>query len=116
MFLLRSAFSSLGIDGGINFSKDMVAGIRLPTLKQDDKRELSALAEKAAREDPLADISNIEAKINKRVYLLYGLSADEIAIVEDMFSPKNKSDKELTKRRPAKAKSRSILIDDEGLD
>ncbi|MGB4189872.1 MAG: N-6 DNA methylase [Syntrophales bacterium] len=116
MFLLRSAFSSLGIDGGINFSKDMVAGIRLPTLKLDDKRELAALAERAAKEDPMADISNIEGKINERVYRLYSLTSDEISIVEGACAAPKKSDNEITSRRPVKTKSKSALVDDEGLD
>jgi hypothetical protein len=46
----------------------------------------SALAERvlaAKRADPAADSSALEREIDQRVYALYGLTADEIKIVED---------------------------------
>ena len=81
MFLLRAAFSCLGIDGGINFSKDMVAAIRLPPISKEAKRELRQLAAKAA--DRAADTASLEREIDQRVYALYGLTAGEIKLVEE---------------------------------
>ena len=46
----------------------------------------SALAERvlaAKRADPAADTSALEREIDQRVYALYGLTPDEIKIVED---------------------------------
>lgn len=82
MFLIRSAFGALGIDGGINFSKDMVAGIRLPTLSASARTDLISLAIAAGKLPSSADTSSLESQIDQIVYRLYGLTDEEIAIVE----------------------------------
>ncbi|MBE3143621.1 MAG: Eco57I restriction-modification methylase domain-containing protein, partial [Planctomycetes bacterium] len=80
MFLLRAAFSSLGIDGGINFSKDMVAAIRLPPVSKQAKLQLRELAEKAA--NSMTERTSLQREIDEIVYRLYGLTKDEIKIIE----------------------------------
>ena len=42
----------------------------------------AALLLMVAAQNPAADVSALEAEINQRVYALYGLSAEEIRIVE----------------------------------
>ncbi|RJP57154.1 MAG: hypothetical protein C4549_05645 [Deltaproteobacteria bacterium] len=86
MFLLRAAFSSLGIDGGINFSKDMVSAIRLPAIRKEARLELRQIAEMCALANKQRDesrLSELIAELNTVIYQLYGLTEEEIAIVED---------------------------------
>ncbi len=44
----------------------------------------------AKRADPDADVSALERKIDEQVYRLYGLTAKEIAIVEEATSQANR--------------------------
>lgn len=52
----------------------------------DEQNNFYALVNKILSEkkkNPLADTSNLEAKIDQLVYKLYGLTEEEIQIVED---------------------------------
>lgn len=54
-------------------------------VQADAKKPIETLIERiiaAKRTNPHADVSALEAKIDAHVYRLYGLTAEEIAVVE----------------------------------
>jgi len=58
---------------------------RIPIVTEADSQSLEDLTNRvltAKAADPAADVSALEAEINQRVYALYGLTAEEIRIVE----------------------------------
>lgn len=65
---------------------------QLPIIKPDaaTRPTLEALVDRvqqAKAADPAADVSALEAEINRLVYRLYGLTEEEIAIVEGKQQP-----------------------------
>ena len=59
-----------------------------PDIAMDEQKDLSALAKLITaqkEQNPSADISKEEAKINEIVYKLYGLTDDEILLVESEY-------------------------------
>jgi len=82
-FYLKASYSAVGIDGGINFSKDMVANIPVPPSSEiDTLRESVAKIVAIKKVDFKTDTSALEAEIDRLVYQLYDLTPEEIAIVE----------------------------------
>jgi len=70
--------------GGITFNKDMINNLPVPSLSPEQQKPIIALvndilAIKAT--DPMANISVFEDEINALVYELYGLSNDEIDVI-----------------------------------
>ncbi len=86
-FFLKECYRSLAMDGGINFSPANVSEIPIPDI-QKSKDKCDKIVEIVDRiiitksDDIANDISNDEYEIDKLVYALYGLTDDEIAIVE----------------------------------
>ena len=73
----------LSMDGGINFSPSNVSQIPIAQTKKQKPVELLVeriLAAKA--KNPQADTSPLEREIDELVYQLYGLTQEEIEIVE----------------------------------
>jgi adenine-specific DNA-methyltransferase len=57
----------------------------IPEITQNKQKPFVELVHKimaAKKKDPKANTTEIEDKIDRMVYALYGLSAEEIAIVE----------------------------------
>lgn len=82
-FYIYQSFSTLGIGGGINFSKDMVASLPIPK-NFEDKALISAVydvisAFKASSETQISTLLN---QIDHIVYHLYGLTYDEVLIID----------------------------------
>jgi hypothetical protein len=64
---------------------DYMTQIPVPSASRTDQAGLEALVDKillAKRADPAADVSAWEREIDERVYRLYGLTPEEIKIVE----------------------------------
>ncbi len=84
-------FSSLGIGMGEGFEYKIqfVEKIPLPPITSENQplvRRIEALVDKileAKRSNPQANTTNWEKKIDKRVYKLYGLTEEEIKIIEN---------------------------------
>ena len=83
-FFIRGSYSTLGIGGGINFSRDMVESLPMPILSGNEKFIISRVDAiiKAKNANINADTSILESELNRLVYQLYGLTEDEIKIVE----------------------------------
>ena len=82
-FYLKECYGSLSMDGGINFSPSNVS--QIPICGLDRQNKLVTLVENillAKRANPAADTGALEAEIDRLVYQVYGLTEDEIAIVE----------------------------------
>ncbi len=91
----------------------------VPDVPEEKYKVIVGLVERilTAKEDgQTTETATLERQIDERVYKLYGLTAEEIKTVEGACgSPKRV--KKQTKPPPrAKAKSKSVLVDDEGLD
>jgi hypothetical protein len=73
--------------GGFYEFKPMYVGqIPIPSTSQADKAALEALVDRilaAKQANPHADVTNLEREIDEHVYRLYGLTPDEIKIVEE---------------------------------
>ncbi|MGH7774231.1 MAG: hypothetical protein ACREQA_18555 [Candidatus Binatia bacterium] len=60
--------------------------VPIPLASEDKKEALTELVDQVLvtkKPDPNADVSRQEAEIDQLVYSLYGLSREEIAIIED---------------------------------
>jgi len=84
----RTAASKQG--GFYEFKPMYVSTLPIPDLPQKNKTPLVTFAEKALAakaKDAAADVSALEAEIDALVYDLYGLTRDEIALIEDRPCP-----------------------------
>ncbi|MBO5633132.1 MAG: Eco57I restriction-modification methylase domain-containing protein, partial [Aeriscardovia sp.] len=83
-FYIRGSYSTLGIGGGINFSRDMVEGLPIPILSTESEKIILCVEKvlQAKRGNINSDISALESEIDRLVYQLYGLTDEEIRIVE----------------------------------
>ena len=55
----------------------------IPTAKPAAQTELETLVQCILENPNAANVADLEAEINERVYRLYGLTRDEIAMIED---------------------------------
>ncbi len=83
-FYFRQIGAKLG-DKGMEMSKIFVIKIPIPQLSKSEQEPFEELADKiieAKSKDPEADTNHWERAIDKLVYNLYGLTEEEIKIVE----------------------------------
>ena len=72
--------------GALRAFSDYMKQIPIPNIKPVQKTSISQLVDQiltTKRTNPNADVSDLENEIDQIVYLLYDLTPDEIAIVED---------------------------------
>ncbi len=91
-FYIREAFSATGIGGGVNFTAPMINALPLPEINQPEITALDKLSSKVISvtdgkyflDDPVkkVKVETLEREIDKLVYKLYGLTPEEIKIVE----------------------------------
>lgn len=87
-WLYRQEFPSWGDpwkDGRIQFRGDRMATVPIPDFSLEIEKSLTAFVDQilsAKRADPQADTSALESQIDLLVYQLYGLTEEEIQIVE----------------------------------
>lgn len=86
-FWLRKKYHSQAMSGeAINISTSIVANLPVPNITKEVKKELIALVDKiltAKHNNPQADTTKLENKIDILVYELYDLTPEEIAIMEE---------------------------------
>jgi hypothetical protein len=84
-FFIKGVYSALGIDGGINFSKDLVSDLPIPIFSKSIFDNLEKLSIKIMQEN-LTKIQLKESEyideIDQLVYELYELTEEEIEIIE----------------------------------
>jgi hypothetical protein len=91
-FYIQEAFGVLGIGGGINFTAGLVEGLPLPTINGEYSRKLGDLVRnilKVSETDgwlsnssKRATVLDCERKIDQLVYRLYGVTSEEIELME----------------------------------
>lgn len=83
-FFIRESYSTLGIGGGINFSRDMVEGLPMPIFSDKSNKIISLvdIILKSKTNSVTSDTSVWESEIDLLVYHLYGLTYDEVLIVD----------------------------------
>jgi len=92
-FYLRERYPASSYNLGTNFTKEMINNLPLPLLNEDDQKPFIDLVDKILAitkdEDYLqnkekqAKVKEYESQIDQMVYKLYGLTDEEIKIVED---------------------------------
>ena len=85
IFYIKQKYSSSSYNGGINFSKDMINNLPMKSIDKSCKTLLVEKVDKilkAKENDPTADSLTFEAEIDKMVFGFYGLTEEEIKIVE----------------------------------
>ncbi|MEW6664575.1 MAG: TaqI-like C-terminal specificity domain-containing protein [Thermodesulfobacteriota bacterium] len=83
-FIRRTAATKQG--GFYEFKPMYVGQLPIPKAEHGDRKRLESLVERiltAKQGDAGAHVSDLEREIDERVYGLYGLTEDEIAVVED---------------------------------
>jgi hypothetical protein len=91
-FYIREKYPAASYNQGINFTKEMINNLPTPLVSKEDRHPLISLIDKILAitkdEDYLsnpskkAKVKELERQIDQLVYRLYGLTEDEIAIVE----------------------------------
>jgi len=85
-FFLKECYGSLAMDGGISFTTTNTSEIPFPN--DPAKRYVDELVRlvkevvRVTRSDPAKDIGGLQAEVDAVVYALYGLTPEEIKIVE----------------------------------
>jgi len=81
-FWLKITFNSLKMSGeAINVGRNELGLLPIPNKQVDFKNKIDRIME-AKKYNPSADTSALESEIDRLVYQLYGLTEDEIRIVE----------------------------------
>ena len=81
--LINYWFSYYFID--VNIKPEQLRKIPLPSISKNEQNEIAILVNNILdikRLDADKDVSKLEKELNNKIYELYGLSAEEIAIVE----------------------------------
>lgn len=105
-FYIKQSYSALGIDGGINFSAEIIEQLPIPKTTPTQQQPFITLVDQilSAKQNPPSppfvkggnntnsplergqgvcnDTSALEKQIDEMVYKLYGLTPEEIAIIE----------------------------------
>lgn len=84
-YYIKEKYSASSYNQGVTFTKDMINGIPLPKIEGSITKKITASIDRilaAKGTYPQADTSKEESAIDELVYQLYGLSPEEIAIVE----------------------------------
>lgn len=91
-FFIKESYSALGIDGGINFSKDLVNTLPLPETdysfleKTVDKiLEITKSDDYKENSEKQAKVKDYEKEIDLMVYKLYDLDYDKIKVIDPEF-------------------------------
>ncbi|MDO4310869.1 MAG: Eco57I restriction-modification methylase domain-containing protein [Prevotella sp.] len=82
---LKIKYSSSSYCGGITFTKDMINNIHIPVFKESDINKVIEVVDNIInikKDNVYVDIRNLEQQIDLLVYRLYGLTYDEVLIVD----------------------------------
>jgi adenine-specific DNA-methyltransferase len=84
-FYLKEKYPSYTYNQGINFTKDMINSMPFPKISNEQQKLFVTLVDQILsikKQNPEADTSNLEHQIDQLVYKLYGLTSEEIKIIE----------------------------------
>ena len=121
-FFLSKTASVLGDAdnrGRVRCKTQYISNIPVPNIEPVDKARLSTLVERATKQANAGDLKRLratEVEIDNIVYRIFNLTSDEIAVVEGANTSPIKAEKQEKAPRTVKVKSKTVLVDDEGLD
>lgn len=83
-FYIKTKYSSSSYCGGITFTKDMINQMPVPYKKEMESAIINKVKDiiRYKTENSIYDTSVMESDINSLVYQLYGLSEEDIKIIE----------------------------------
>ena len=111
--------SSVFRGGYYSYARRFLEHLPLCRPSKNEQREIEVLVDEilaTKRTNVGADVSFLEREIDERVYRLYGLSSDEIALIEAASTSPKKVAEGVTPSRAGRGKRTSVLVEDEGLD
>jgi hypothetical protein len=85
LFYIKEKYKGSSYNKGINFNKDMINNLPIPKISNTEQKPFINLVDQilaAKKDDPNSNTSALEKQIDEMVYKLYGLTEEEIAIVE----------------------------------
>ena len=84
IFYIKTKYSSSSYCGGITFTKEMINNFPIPDISKEQQPIIEFVDKilSAKQANPTADTTNLEKEIDKKVYELYSLTEEEIAIIE----------------------------------
>ncbi|NPA54761.1 MAG: hypothetical protein GXO40_00125, partial [Epsilonproteobacteria bacterium] len=83
IFYLKEKYSGSSYNNGINFTPDMINSIPIPNISKDQQTSfIQKVDEIIQLKKQNKDTSKLEKELDELVYKLYGLSKEEIEIVE----------------------------------
>lgn len=86
IFFIREKYSASSYNTGINFTKHMINTFPLPKISEKQFNEMVAVVDQILRlknNNPEANTKVLENTIDNLVYHLYGLTPEEIALIEE---------------------------------
>jgi len=84
-FYLKEKYPASSYNLGTTFTKDMINNLPIPALSEKRSSDMILVVDRIVaekRQDPAADTNALQRKIDQQVYALYGLTPEEITIVE----------------------------------
>ncbi|MGO8751319.1 MAG: Eco57I restriction-modification methylase domain-containing protein [Thermoguttaceae bacterium] len=84
-FYLKEKYPASSYNQGTTFTKEMINNLPIPQLSRNDWRQLISCADKIIRmkqANPSADTAVAENEVDRLVYQFYGLTSEEVAVVE----------------------------------
>jgi hypothetical protein len=82
-FFIKQNYNVLGIDGGINFTTDLIESLPFPSFDTTDKeKDIIKLVDNIVSSQDKKLIQSFQLQLDKMAYKLYGLTEEEIKIVE----------------------------------
>jgi len=84
-FYLREKYPASSYNQGTTFTKEMINDLPLPRTTPVDRGRVVSFVDRilaAKKADPAADTAALEREIDEMVYKLYGLTEEDIAIIE----------------------------------
>lgn len=82
---LKIKYSSSSYCGGLTFTKDMINNIHIPVFKESDINKVIEVVDNIInikKDNVYVDIKSLEQQIDLLVYRIYGLTYDEVLIVD----------------------------------
>jgi type I restriction-modification system DNA methylase subunit len=84
-FYLKEKYIASSYNQGTTFTKEMINNLPIPTVRPDDRAKLVSIVDRivtAKWANLEADTTHWEQEIDRLVYDLYGMTSDEISIIE----------------------------------
>lgn len=91
-FYIKESFGALGIDGGINFTADLVESLPLPdsidtalgdvATVVDDIQKLISSTGLMAKDSMKVELEGYQSKLDAIVYRLYRLTPDDVSLIQ----------------------------------